>query len=197
MHAYEARYVRRALIDSAGSVTRAARLLGLTHHANLVAILAGRHKDLAHLRTPPEKRRKSIIRGEAGARHPPAGARPARVLHIEDDRVIADAVRDALEEPGHGVMTCADGAEAARVLESDEPFDLVIFDNELPGRSGVELMRLGRALAHRRRVPFIMFSASAVEREAWGAGADAFLRKPEDVGKLAATVARLLSQGVG
>ncbi len=48
---YEARYVRRALIDGQGSVTRAARLLGLHHHATLAAMLdeRGRHKDLAHL----------------------------------------------------------------------------------------------------------------------------------------------------
>jgi DNA-binding response OmpR family regulator len=94
-------------------------------------------------------------------------------------------------------VTCADGAEAERVLAGGERFDLVIFDNELPGWSGVELMRRGRELAHRRKTPFVMFSASDVEREAWGAGADAFLRKPEDVGKLAATVMRLLSQGAG
>jgi tetratricopeptide (TPR) repeat protein len=61
---YEARYVRRALIDGQGSVTRAARLLGLNHHATLAAMLDeehGRHKDLAHLRTPPEPRKQSII----------------------------------------------------------------------------------------------------------------------------------------
>ena len=64
VHTYEARYVRRALIDGRGSVTRAARLLGLHHHATLAAMLdeeQGRHKDLAHLRTPPAPRRQSII----------------------------------------------------------------------------------------------------------------------------------------
>ncbi|HEV2880484.1 MAG TPA: tetratricopeptide repeat protein [Pyrinomonadaceae bacterium] len=64
VHNYEARYVRRALIDGEGSVTRAARLLGLHHHATLAAMLDeehGRHKDLAHLRTPPEPRKQSII----------------------------------------------------------------------------------------------------------------------------------------
>jgi DNA-binding response OmpR family regulator len=39
-----------------------------------------------------------------------------------------------------------------------------------------------------------MFSATDVETEAWRAGADAFLRKPEDIGTLAATVTRLLRQ---
>jgi tetratricopeptide (TPR) repeat protein len=63
VRAYEARYIRRALIDGQGSVTRAARLLGLHHYATLAAMLdeGGRHKDLAHLRTPPEPRKQSII----------------------------------------------------------------------------------------------------------------------------------------
>jgi DNA-binding response OmpR family regulator len=39
-----------------------------------------------------------------------------------------------------------------------------------------------------------MFFASDVETEAWRAGADAFLRKPEDIGTLAATVTRLLTK---
>ncbi|HYG10208.1 MAG TPA: tetratricopeptide repeat protein [Pyrinomonadaceae bacterium] len=63
VRAYEARYIRRALIDGQGSVTRAARLLGLHHYATLAAMLdeGGRHRDLAHLRTPPEPRKQSII----------------------------------------------------------------------------------------------------------------------------------------
>jgi DNA-binding response OmpR family regulator len=43
-------------------------------------------------------------------------------------------------------------------------------------------------------VPPITFSVSAVEAEAWGAGADAFLRKPEEIGSLVATVTRLLTK---
>ena len=62
VRAYEAQYISRALTEARGSVTHAARLLGLNHHTKLAAILTGRHKDLAHLRTPPEKRRRSIIR---------------------------------------------------------------------------------------------------------------------------------------
>ncbi len=196
VHAYEARYIRRALLDAEGSVTRAARLLGLTHHANLAAILMGRHKDLAHLRTPPEKRRRSIMRYDSAARQTPAETCHARILHVEDSKIVSDMVRDALKEIGMAVVTCADGARAMEIIAGDEPFDLMIFDYDLPGLSGIELMHYGRTLAHRRRVPFIMFSASNVESEAWGAGVDAFLRKPEDVAKLAITVTRLLTKTI-
>ncbi len=46
---------------------------------------------------------------------------------------------------------------------------------------------------HRRRTPIVMLSASDVEREARQSGADAFLRKPEDVMAIAVTIARLLA----
>jgi CheY-like chemotaxis protein len=195
VRAYEARYIRRALIDAGGSVTHAARLLGFNHHAKLAFILKSRHKDLAHLRTPPEKRRRSIVRGRDVTRQSPAGARVIRILHVEDNEAVADAVRDGLEDMGWSVVACADGAAAAEILAGDEQFDLLIFDNDLPGRNGIELLSYARTLPHRRRVPSVMFSSSNVEAEGWGAGADAFSRKPEDVGKLAATVARLLSMG--
>ena len=58
---YEATLIRQALEESGGSVTRAARLLGVTHQG-LAFILNGRHSDLLSIRTPVKRRRRSIIR---------------------------------------------------------------------------------------------------------------------------------------
>ncbi|HEX5883546.1 MAG TPA: tetratricopeptide repeat protein, partial [Pyrinomonadaceae bacterium] len=58
---YEGSLIRKALEDSGGSVTRAARMLGVTHQG-LAFILNGRHSDLLSIRTPVKKRRRSIIR---------------------------------------------------------------------------------------------------------------------------------------
>lgn len=58
---YEGSLIRRALEESGGSVTRAARLLGVTHQG-LAFILNGRHNDLLSVRTPVKRRRRSIIR---------------------------------------------------------------------------------------------------------------------------------------
>jgi hypothetical protein len=58
---YEGSLIRKALEDSGGSVTKAARLLGVTHQG-LAFILNGRHSDLLPIRTPVKKRRRSIIR---------------------------------------------------------------------------------------------------------------------------------------
>jgi CheY-like chemotaxis protein len=197
VHAYEARYIQRALLDAEGSVTRAARLLGLLHHATLAAMLdeeQGRHKDLAHLRTPPEPRRQSIIPSKH--RRPPAKPRTVKILCVEDYKVVADAMKETLEEDGWMVELCAEGTEAMRKLESKERYDLIILDNQLPGMDGIEILQRARELSHRKRTPIIVFSASDIERDAWRAGADAFLRKPQDIGMLTATVTRLLTKDI-
>ena len=61
-------------------------------------------------------------------------------------------------------------------------------------RSDTQLIRRARQLPHRKRVPVVMLSASDVEAEAWRAGADAFLKKPDDIRRLTEMVARLLSK---
>jgi CheY-like chemotaxis protein len=193
---YEARYVRWALIDGQGSVTRAARLLGLHHHATLAAMLdeGGRHKDLAYLRTPPETRRQSIINRSGRHRRTRAKARTINILCVEDYQAVADAVKETLEELGWTVELCADGMEAMRKIESKARYHLLILDNQLPGKDGLELARRARQLPHRRRTPIIMLSASDVERDALHAGVNAFLRKPQDIGRLSAMVTRLLTK---
>lgn len=195
VHAYEARYVRRALIDAKGSITHAARLLGWDYHGTLQSMLdeGGRHHDLSHLRTPLEKRKKSII-GVSRAKRRRGKRRVIKILHVEDYKLVAQAVRDTLEALGWKVETCADGAEAMKILVGDEPYNVLIFDYDLPGHNGIELTRHARALPHRRRTPIIMFSAGNIEQAAWRAGASAVLRKPDDVGRLSETVTRLLSK---
>jgi len=195
VHTYEARYVRRALIDGEGSVTRAARLLGLHHHGTLVAMLdkGGRHKDLAYLRTPPETRRQSII-NPPNRRRPRSKARTINILYVEDYQAVADAVKETLEDLGWTVELCADGTEAMRKIESKARYHLLILDNQLPGKDGLELARRARQLPHRRRTPIIMLSASDIERDAVRAGVNAFLRKPQDIKRLSATVTRLLTK---
>lgn len=58
---FEGNLIRKALETCGGSVTRAARLLGVTHQG-LAFIINGRHRDLLAMRTPVKPRRKSIIR---------------------------------------------------------------------------------------------------------------------------------------
>ncbi|HLL16701.1 MAG TPA: response regulator [Pyrinomonadaceae bacterium] len=195
---YESHLIERALRDADGMVSRAAQWLGFKHHHSLISLLKNRHKHLLHARTPIVPRKRSIIRSTAldGAQQGTAekAVRPALILLVEDDRTVAVAVRDTLEEEGWAVRHCADGAEARREIASDAHYDLLLLDNELPGASGIELVRRARSLSRRSRTPIIMFSASDCEAEARRAGANAFLRKPRDTALLVETVARLLAE---
>jgi CheY-like chemotaxis protein/tetratricopeptide (TPR) repeat protein len=191
---YEARFIRRALADAKGSVTNAARRLGITYQ-KLQNLLKTHHKDLLPARTPVKPRRRSIIRTKQPQRAVRKQARPATVLHVEDSKIVADTVRDALEMEGLTVVTCVSGAAALKMLEGKEHYDLLLLDNDLPHVNGVELIRRARQLPHRRRTPVIMFSAGDVQAEAWRAGADAVLKKPDDMGRLTAMVKRLLAGG--
>lgn len=206
IQAIEARYIKRALLEARGSITHAARLLGLQHHASLTSLLKRRHRNLAHLRTPAETRKPSEKkkRGKKneGSIHAPRNTgecrtkpRTATILHVEDHKVIADAVKETLELEGWRVVTCTDGARAIRRMASQSRYGLLIFDNHLPNINGLELVRYARQLPHRQSTPIIMLSASEIEAEARSAGVDIFLRKPQDIGRLTAVVSRLLSEG--
>jgi DNA-binding protein Fis len=64
VHDFEARLIEQALEEAHGSVTKAARLLGLTHQT-LGTILNTRHKSLADKRTPVRRRLRSVFRNTA------------------------------------------------------------------------------------------------------------------------------------
>jgi two-component system chemotaxis response regulator CheY len=192
---YEARIIERALKEARGVVSRAAELLGIGRQS-LDSMLKekGRHKELAKLRTPVEHRRSSLMfRDELDCPE----LRAVCVLHVEDDLLIADSLNITLRDEGWSVETYDNGAAALEKLRSGERFDVLIFDNNLPDTNGIELIRQTRTLAHRQHTPIIMLSGDDVELEARRAGANAFLRKPEDVPLIAETVARLLARKKG
>ena len=59
---YEREIISRALRDTSGAVTKAARLLGFNHHQSLIALINSRHKGLLGVRSAVRKRRRSIIK---------------------------------------------------------------------------------------------------------------------------------------
>jgi len=92
----EGHFIKLALRDSGGSVTQAARLLGLPGHQTLLWMLNTRHKDLLTERKPVIPRRRSVIQqtdhGGGSRRKASRKARTAKILHVEDDRAIASVV---------------------------------------------------------------------------------------------------------
>lgn len=119
---------------------------------------------------------------------------PLTILYAEDHATVRLALKETLEREGWRVEACVDGVSALTRLEGGESYALLIFDNELPGVDGITLTRRARSLTHRRNTPIVMLSASEASAEARVAGADVFLRKPQDVGLIVGTVKELIKR---
>ncbi len=117
-----------------------------------------------------------------------------RILHIEDDETIAALAREIFEEQGWQVHTCDDGNAAIEHISGVVHYDFLLVDYDLPGINGLELIQRARKLVHRSGIPVGVLSATPVEAESREAGADVFLRKPQDIGLLAETISRLLAE---
>jgi CheY-like chemotaxis protein len=191
---FEAGLIERALRDAGGVVARAAQLLGVGRGTLRAMLHGGRHKELEHLRTPAEPRKSSLMFRDEVDCH---DTQTVSVLHVEDEPAVADPVQATLEDEGWRVETCGDGLSALERLSSGARYDVLIVDNQLPGIDGMELIRRTRALAHRQQMPIIMLSAGDAETQAKRAGANEFLRKPDDMPLLAEIIARLLARKRG
>jgi CheY-like chemotaxis protein len=193
---YESELIGRALKDAGGVVSRAAKLLGFKHHQTFVALLNNRHKHLLHARKPIVPRKRSIVRMRAprgSAQHRAAKqTRPATILFVEDNRVVADAIRDTMKSEGWHVEVCLDGTQALERVAGPEQFDLLLLDEDLPGVGGLELTRRALSLPHRRGTPVVVISATNCRAAARDAGAHAFLKKPQDILALVPTITQLL-----
>jgi DNA-binding response OmpR family regulator len=117
-----------------------------------------------------------------------------RVLLVEDDDMVVDALVPALRRRGFTVDRLADGTD---VLDRLTGMDVVLLDLRLPDTDGVTLARQIRAISD---VAIIVVSALGDVADrilALHAGADDYLVKPYDVGELVARVYAVLRRGTG
>ena len=193
----ERNLIERSLRDASGSVTKASQLLGFRHHQSLVSLLNNRHKDLIGHRTAVRKRRRHLFsQPKQSEKKAPATPVPNQIsiLHVEGHKLIGRQFESLLVSSGFGVQLCSDGFRAWDILKTKAPYDVLIVNHNLPGVSGLELVLRVRSMVHRRTLPIIMLSDDDVEKEAWRAGVDAFLRTSEAAKKLTATLLRILEE---
>jgi two-component system, OmpR family, response regulator MprA len=115
-----------------------------------------------------------------------------RILVVDDDRAVRDALRRALSLAGYEVTPAEDGERALEQIAHSVP-DAVVLDIGLPGLDGLEVCRRVRMLGN--RVPILMLTArdAVADRiDGLDVGADDYMIKPFDVGELKARVRALL-----
>jgi len=118
-----------------------------------------------------------------------------RVLVIEDEPKVANAMREGLEAEGYQVVTAPDGEDGFFRL-STEQFDLVLVDLGLPGRSGLEVLKAARAGGIATPVIAVTARDALQDRvEGLDCGADDYLVKPFAFTELLARIRALLRRG--
>jgi two-component system response regulator MprA len=115
-----------------------------------------------------------------------------RILVVDDDRAVREALRRTLTLAGYEVQVAEDGEAALERIVQSVP-DAVVLDVGLPGIDGIELCGRVRRLGN--RVPILMLTAreAVADRiEGLDVGADDYMVKPFDVGELKARLRALL-----
>ena len=123
-----------------------------------------------------------------------------RVLVVEDEVDLADAVARGLRREGYAVDVAYDGEEALDKLTVND-YDVVCLDLNLPGADGIEVTRRLRAERHGPSAPrVLMLTARDQPRDrvvGLDEGADDYLIKPFDFDELKARVRALLRRDAG
>ncbi|WP_116084312.1 response regulator transcription factor [Tropicimonas sp. IMCC34011] len=103
-----------------------------------------------------------------------------RVLLVEDEPNILEAIRFILSRDGWTVLTHSDGTTAVEAVARAAP-DVLVLDVMLPGRSGFDILRSLRADGTSAKLPILVLTAKGQDRDramAEEAGATRFMTKP-------------------
>jgi DNA-binding response OmpR family regulator len=120
-----------------------------------------------------------------------------RLLIVEDDDIVADAITRGLAAADYSVLRVA-SAEAAQAALADEEFAMAVIDVGLPGADGLTLVR--RLRAANKALPTLILTARctlADKVKALDLGADDFLSKPFEAAELAARCRALMRRSKG
>lgn len=123
----------------------------------------------------------------------------ARILIVDDEPHIAEALQDSLQAEGYDVITAHDGQTALALIALEglrSPITGVILDMEMPVVHGVEVLR--RLRSQYPELPILMISAThdmQMFDEAMRSGANAFLAKPFDRKQSIQVCAKLFQSG--
>ena len=122
-----------------------------------------------------------------------------RALIVEDSRTIASIVKHYLQLEGFEVLVAADGAVGLETAFRERP-RVIVTDVNMPGMSGLDMVKALRADAGTRDIAILMLTSdesAETEQQAMAAGADEYVLKPVDPQRLAARVRAVVDGAKG
>lgn len=96
---------------------------------------------------------------DQAAAQPALPARPLRIVAVDDDSLVLMNTTAMLEDLGHTVVEAESAADALRLLDGSDAFDLVVTDQAMPGMTGTQLIEAARG--RRPGLPFVLVSGCA------------------------------------
>ncbi|MCG6143117.1 response regulator [Leptospira bandrabouensis] len=123
----------------------------------------------------------------------------ASILVVDDSPTVLKIVRLALSSQGHKVITCDTGEKALEILKSDISIHLGIFDFNMPGISGIELIREVKKVRSQKAFKFLVLSTEdkpEIISKALANGADVWMIKPFNNEQLIKQVTELIEKDV-
>lgn len=119
-----------------------------------------------------------------------------KILIVDDEKDIVDAVSFRLEHAGYQVITAYEGLEGFEKARRDKP-DLIILDLMLPKMDGYKICRMLKFDEKYKAIPIILFTARAEgssSKTSEEVGADAYITKPFEPQALLAKIKELLKE---
>ncbi len=104
----------------------------------------------------------------------------AKILMVDDDKLVTDLLEKLLKADGHQTVTVNDSSKAIETAQAETP-DLVLLDLMMPQPDGFRVCRMLREIPQFKRTPIIIVTAlddSDSRAVAFGAGANDYLTKP-------------------
>lgn len=117
-----------------------------------------------------------------------------KILVVDDDKMMLEAIAHSLKADGYEIITAADGVKALEIIEEKE-LNLIISDIMMPNMSGLGLLSIMKQFYY-NRIPVILISSldkGEIILSALGMGAEDFIVKPLNYTELSIRVKKVLN----